>query len=103
GVKVGRKGGEGRWVRPRGPAEPGETLEETAAREVREETGFDVSVGDRIGDIEYWFVMQGVRHHKKVTFFAMSIIGGDPARHDHEVEEVGLFEHERAATLMSYD
>jgi len=102
-VKVRANDGEGRWVLPKGLAEPGEAVAETAGREVREETGFEVDVGERTGDIEYWFVMHGVRHHKKVTFFAMWITGGDPSLHDHEVEEVGLFDPADAIGVMSYD
>lgn len=101
-VKVRAPSGEERWALPKGLAEPRESRAETAAREVREETGFEVEVVAPAGDVEYWFVMGGVRHHKQVRFFLMDIVGGDPSAHDAEVEEVALVEPEEARRRMAY-
>ena len=102
-VKVRSPRGQERWVLPKGLVEPDEPVVDAAQREVAEETGFTVAVIDHAGDIEYWFVMNGVRHHKRVVFHAMWITGGDPERHDHEVEEVGLFTPEDAIAAMAFD
>ena len=67
-----------------------ETLEETAIREVTEETGLKVSLEAPIDFIRYWFVRpdDGVRCHKTVHFYLMSAVGGSLDDHDHEFDEV---------------
>jgi acetyl-CoA carboxylase carboxyl transferase subunit beta len=45
-VERANEPGAGRWAVPGGRVEPGETLAEAAVREVREETGLEVVVGD---------------------------------------------------------
>ncbi len=42
-----------RWAFPKGHVEPGETLEQTAIREVAEETGYDVEIVKRLSDATY--------------------------------------------------
>src|SRR5947209_2365455 len=81
---------EGIWVLPKGTPQPGETIEQTALREVNEETGLEVRLEKKIGQIEYWFsrVDQGVRFHKVVHHFLMQPVGGDVSLHDHEYEAV---------------
>ena len=58
---------------PKGTPDPGETEEQTALREVREETGLEVVSEDYIDSIDYWFVraQDGVRCHKVVHFYLM--------------------------------
>src|SRR5437773_1824676 len=80
----------GLWGLPKGTPMPGETLEETASREVREETGFDVCIERKVGQVEYWFTRaeQGKRFHKRVHYFLMQPTGGSLDRHDHEYDTV---------------
>ena len=49
------------WVFPKGTPDPGETIEETALREVREESGRDVEIVRPIGASDYWFAVPGER------------------------------------------
>ena len=72
---------------PKGGADPGETPEQTAAREVREETGTTVEVDERLGEVSYWYRRNGRRIHKTVHFFLCHYVSGDTADHDHEVDD----------------
>jgi 8-oxo-dGTP pyrophosphatase MutT (NUDIX family) len=91
------------WVFPKGTPDPGETIEQTALREVREESGLDVEIVRPIGTIEYWFAVPGERVHKVVHFFLMRAIGGDVARHDHEYDDVRWVPASEARRMLTYD
>ena len=80
------------WSLPKGTPDGDETPEETALREVNEETGLEVRILDTIGDIHYRFVRDGRRIDKTVHYYLMEATGGDLADHDHEFEEVRWFE-----------
>ena len=73
---------------PKGTPNAGESLEETAVREVSEETGLQVRIVDKVGVVEYWFAREGVRYHKWVHHYLLEAIGGDTAAHDHEYDRV---------------
>ncbi len=87
---------------PKGGARRGETAEETAAREVREETGVDVTVRERLGDVRYWYRRGGKRILKTVHFFLCDYVAGDTADHDHEVDEARWIPLEEAAVTLSF-
>lgn len=76
------------WSLPKGHIEPGETAEQTAEREVREETGIHGSVLRELGTIDYWFVVESRRVHKTVHHFLMTAVGGELSDDDVEVTEV---------------
>jgi 8-oxo-dGTP pyrophosphatase MutT (NUDIX family) len=80
----------------------GETAEETAIREVGEETGLEVRITDRLPSIHYTFVQRGTRIYKTVHYFLMEPIGGDLAGHDQEFEEVRWTRFEDAADLLAF-
>ena len=91
------------WVFPKGTPDRGETIEETALREVREESGLDVDIVRPIGTIDYWFAVPGERVHKIVHFFLMRPRGGDVSRHDHEYDEVRWVPVAEARRMLTYD
>ncbi len=87
---------------PKGGANPGETPEETAAREVREETGTTVDVQERLGEVSYWYRRNGRRIHKTVHFFLCRYVSGDTADHDHEVDDARWIPMRDADRLLTY-
>jgi len=100
-VLVGRHEPE-RWVLPKGTPNPGESLAQTAVREVAEETGIQVRLIRPLHDIQYWFVLHGVRHYKTVHFYLMEAIGGDTSLHDHEYDEAAWFPIGEAERRLSF-
>ncbi len=102
-VICGRRDPE-RWSLPKGTPNPGETLEQTALREVREETGLDVAMQDPLGSINYWFVRpeDKARRNKTVYFYLMTCEGGSVDRHDPEFDEVRWVPAEQASQLLAF-
>ena len=93
-----------RWSLAKGTPDPGETLEETALREVREETGLEVEIESPLGAIDYWFVGReaGVRFHKTVHYYLMTPTGGGFELHDPEFDVVQWFTSEEAVKILAY-
>ena len=96
---------EGLWGLPKGTPQGAETLEQTARREVREETGLDVRIERKVGEIEYWFTRaeKGKRFHKRVHYYLMVATGGDVAQHDHEYDLVRWFPAAEARRRLTYE
>ena len=87
---------------PKGGPEPHETPEETASREVREETGITAKVREPLGDVEYWYRRGGHRVFKTVHFFLCDFVSGSTEDHDHEVDEARWIPLREARTALSY-
>ncbi len=88
---------------PKGHIEPGESGAETAIREVREETGIDSTMVEKLDDIRYWYTRDGARVLKVVSFFLLSYRSGSVR--DYQREEVDGAEWvslEEAARRLAY-
>ncbi|MGN6798326.1 MAG: NUDIX hydrolase [Gaiellaceae bacterium] len=96
----------GTWALPKGRIDEGERGEETALREVAEETGAHGQSLGKLGDVRYWFNWEGERVFKVVSFFLVRYTGGRlgdvPAEHRHEVAEVKWLPLEDAPKLLAY-
>lgn len=90
------------WALPKGTPIPGESPQQTALREVREETGVEVAITGYAGVITYSFMEQGTRFRKRVAYYTMVAIGGDPSLHDHEYDYVAWYPTDEALHVMRY-
>jgi NADH pyrophosphatase NudC (nudix superfamily) len=93
----------GRYSALAGFVEPGESLEEAVAREVREEAGVEAELVGKLGDVRYFYQRDGRRVLKQVTFFLLAYRDGSPDDHDDEVEEARWMPLAEAAQALSYD
>ena len=93
------------WCLPKGHIEKGETPQQTAVREVHEETGILGEVIDSIATIDYWFTGTTQRVHKLVHHYALRQTGGeltvegDP---DHEAEDAIWVRFDDLDDVLSY-
>jgi 8-oxo-dGTP pyrophosphatase MutT (NUDIX family) len=105
---IGRLDRRGRllWSLPKGHVEAGETEEDTAVREVMEETGIRGEVVGKLGTIDFWFVADGRRIHKTVHHFLL--LATDPVNglvlsdEDVEVSEVAWVPLTEVASRLAY-
>jgi 8-oxo-dGTP pyrophosphatase MutT (NUDIX family) len=96
----------GLWALPKGQIDPGESGEQTALREVAEETGASGRSLGKLGDVRYWFNWEGERVFKVVSFFLVRYEGGKlgeiAAEFRKEVDEVRWLPLDEAQQLLAY-
>ncbi len=91
------------WTLPKGTPHAGETTEETALREVTEESGLEVGIVRPFDSINYTFVQGRTRIHKTVHYFLMVPTGGGLEHHDHEFDEVRWIGFDEAAAMLTFE
>ena len=96
-----------RWGLPKGHVEEGERVEETAVREVREETGLLGKLDRKLGQISYSYRGKSrggrpVRIAKRVIFFLLDYLEGEVHGHDYEVDEARWFTLDEALAKLSF-
>jgi 8-oxo-dGTP pyrophosphatase MutT (NUDIX family) len=96
----------GLWALPKGQIDPGERGEQTALREIAEETGVSGRSLGKLGDVRYTFTWEGERIFKVVSFFLVRYetgkLGEIPAAFRHEVEEVRWLPLDDAPRVLAY-
>lgn len=96
----------GVWALPKGRIDPGERGEQTALREVAEETGARGRPAGKLGDVRYWFNWEGERIFKVVSFFLVRYTGGRlgdlPEAFRHEVADTRWLALDEAPQLLAY-
>ena len=89
---------------PKGTPESSETIEETALREVREETGLKVNIDKYVGEVCYEFFSpkDQVMVEKSVFYYLMIPTGGSFELHDHEFDNVSWIKEDKINTTLTY-
>lgn len=90
------------WSLPKGHVEAGETPEQTALREVHEETGLIGRIVAPLGVIDFWFVVEDKRIHKTVHHYVIEAIGGELCDDDLEVEAVAWIPYDQVVRKLAY-
>lgn len=94
--------GQGFFQFPKGHIDEGETLEEAATREVKEEGGVEAKIIKKIGSTEYFRTWNKSTYFKNVTYYLMEYLSGDPNNHDWEVEEAFWIDSKEALEKLSF-
>jgi len=101
-----RPGGKTVWALPKGLIAPGEDPAATAVREVKEETGVDGRLVEKLGDVRYVYTWEGERVFKVVSFYLFRYTGGRlgeiPPEHAHEVDATRWLPLDEAPRLLAY-
>lgn len=93
------------WVFPKGligDTRKGESKEETAVREVKEETGIDAVIERPLTPVVYWYAWEGEKRKKTVYYFVMGYLGGDMGERDDEMEEVEWISKDEVEARLTY-
>ena len=87
------------WTLPKGKAEPGESDEECALREVEEETGLVCELGPEVAVSEY---EDAAGRPKRVRYFQMTPQEAAEAAPRNEIDDVRWLTRQRALEALSY-
>ncbi len=93
------------WVFPKGligDKIKNEGKEDTAIREVEEETGIRAKILRSLNPTTYWYVFQEEKIRKTVYYFLMEFMGGNFAKRDHEMESVEWLPVEKVEDRLTY-
>jgi 8-oxo-dGTP pyrophosphatase MutT (NUDIX family) len=106
-ILVSQHSGHHGWVFPKGrigdkEENKNQTKEETAIREVEEETGAIGEIEKELTPATYWYVWEGERRKKTVYYFLMKFKGGDITKHDWEMENVEWIPKNEVEKRLTY-
>ena len=91
------------WGFPKGLVDSGEDRKTTALREVNEEGGVQAKIIADLPSAEYFYKLEGETIKKKVFYFLMEYLSGDPEDHDWEMEAADWVPLEKVGDTLSFN
>ena len=92
----------GYWALPGGKVDVGETVEETVVREVKEETGIEIEIVEKIGEYHENGIQDGVEYDYYPACFLVKPVGGNIERQEREVEHIKLFNFKEIPDKLAF-
>ncbi|MBN1244191.1 NUDIX hydrolase [Candidatus Bathyarchaeota archaeon] len=93
----------GYWALPGGRVDPGETVEQTIVREVKEETGLDVAIVHKIGEYHEQGVQGEVEYDYYPACFLVKTLSREIRKQESEIEEIKLFSLDEVPTTLAFE
>ena len=93
----------GYWALPGGRVDPGETVEQTIVREVKEETGLDVELTHKVGDYHEKGFQGGYEFDYHPACFVVKPVGGEIKRQEAEIKEIKLFKLDELPEVLAFE
>jgi 8-oxo-dGTP diphosphatase len=93
----------GYWALPGGRMDPGETIEQTVVREVKEETGLDIAIVSVVGEYVEKGVKDDVDYEYYPTCFVVKPVGGELKKQDSEIQEMQLFSLDKLPLPLAFE
>jgi 8-oxo-dGTP diphosphatase len=90
-IKRNTKPFVGYWALPGGRMDPGETIEQTVVREVKEETGLDITIVRIVGEYVEKGIKDDIDYEYFPTCFVVKPVGGKLKKQDSEIQDIQLF------------
>ncbi len=91
------------WALPGGRMDPGETIEQTVVREVKEETGLDVAIDYTVGEYVERGCREDIEYEYYPTCFVVKVVGGEVKGQESEVSEIDLFTLNALPTPLAFE
>ncbi len=94
---------KGYWAIPGGRVDPGETVEQTIVREVKEETGLDVTVVRKIGEYHEQGVQDGLNYDYYPACFLVKTLSSEIKKQESEIEDIKLFSIDQVPAPLAFE
>jgi len=93
----------GYWALPDGRVDPGETVEQTIVREVKEETGLDVAIVRKIGEYHEQGIQDEVEYDYCPACFLVKTLSREIRKQESEIEEIKLFSLDEVPATLAFE
>jgi 8-oxo-dGTP diphosphatase len=91
------------WALPGGRVDPGETVEQTVIREVKEETSLNVEIVRKIGEYIEKGIKDDIDYEYYPSCFEVKMVGGELARQESEIQEIKLFSLDALPSPLAFE